>query len=225
MQVNGIKIFLLFSVIAVSLSASNADAIDNNTCDLQELNGKRYAQAYGPFDYTNPTHFKDKLPIVEGAHFDSNVERLISGMTGSLAGDIGYTLHAFPNHHRALNAMAKLQRLAESEQEFAKKYKRYTATCYFKRALHFKTNDTISRMLYGIHLHLTKKLTMAEQQYLLALNLNPKNPEINYNIGLLYVDIGNIDKAKKHANVAYSNGYPLRGLENKIKLYSAKQVQ
>jgi len=222
MQSNIIKLIILFSAITVTFYISKAAAKNNNTCDLQELNVKHYPNAYGPFDYTNPTHYKDKLPRVEVAHFDSNVERLISGMTGSLAGDIGYTLHAFPNHHRALNAIAKLQRLAESEQVFAQKYKRYTATCYFKRAIHFKPNDSVSRMLYGMHLHLTNKLRMAEQQYLLALNMAPNNPEINYNMGLLYVDVGDIDKAKKHANVAYSNGYPLRGLENKIKLYNRK---
>jgi len=201
---------------------TKASAVDNITCGLNELNGKKYPSAYGPFDYTNQSHYNEKLPIVESAHFNSNVERLISGITGSLAGDIGYTLHAFPNHHRALNAIAKLQRAAESEKEFANKYKRYTATCYFKRAIHFKPNDTISRMLYGMHLHLTKNLSAAEQQYLHALAIDSNNPEINYNIGLLYVDMGKINMAKKHASLAYSRGYPLKGLDNKIKSFKPK---
>jgi hypothetical protein len=209
---------MLVSILSSFFYVTKAAAIDNATCDLNELNGQKYHTSYGPYDYTNPSHYKNKLPIVEGAHFNSNVERLISGMSGSLAADIGYTLHAFPNHHRALNAMAKLQRLAKSDREFTKNNDRiYTAACYFKRAIHFKSNDTVSRMLYGMHLHLTKNLNSAEQQYLLALASESQNTELNYNIGLLYVDMGLIEKAKKHADVAYSNGYPLQGLANKIK--------
>src|SRR4051812_47506028 len=58
------------------------------------------ANPYGPFDYRTS---KDKLDIVEGAHFTPDVETLRSGSTGSLGADIDYTLRTSPNHHRALN--------------------------------------------------------------------------------------------------------------------------
>ena len=45
----------------------------------------------------------DKLELVERFHFDSDVERLISGINRPLPGDIVYTLRQFPNHYRALH--------------------------------------------------------------------------------------------------------------------------
>lgn len=65
-------------------------------------------QGYGPFDYTSPTDRKH-LGIVEHYHFTSDVEHLRKGASGSIALDLDYTLRAFPNHHRALNAMMTFQ--------------------------------------------------------------------------------------------------------------------
>ncbi|NMP33056.1 tetratricopeptide repeat protein [Thalassotalea sp. M1531] len=212
------KSFLIVITFFLACLSKSAIAVDNRTCDLKELDSKKYARAYGPFDYTNSIHYKEKLPIVEVAHFNKNVERLVSGMTGSLAGDIGYTLHAFPNHHKALLAMSKLQKRYSSEHDFTAIYpKRYTATCYFKRAIYFQPRDAVSRMLFAIHLHQSKKLKLAEQQYKGAIKIAPNNPEFHYNIGLLYADLGDLEKAKEHAEIAYSHNYPLPGLANKIK--------
>jgi hypothetical protein len=39
---------------------------------------------------------------------------------------------------------------------------------------------------------------------------------LNYNIGLLYFDMGDYAKAVEHARVAYNAGYPLVGLRKKL---------
>ena len=89
------------------------------------------ANAYGPYDYRSS---RDKLAIVEAAHFTPDVEALRSGSTGQLGGDIDYTLRASPNHPRALIAMANLGRRMNSEQPPGAKY---TLACYFDRAVRF----------------------------------------------------------------------------------------
>lgn len=75
--------------------------------------------AYGPFDYTNPDDFKNKLPLVEIAHFTPKVEGLMGGKSGYLWGDLDYTLRAFPNHHRALYAFVRYE-IREREKARAK---------------------------------------------------------------------------------------------------------
>ncbi|WP_147302619.1 tetratricopeptide repeat protein [Thalassotalea euphylliae] len=188
---------------------------DNTTCGIEQ--GVPLQNAYGPWDFTNPAH-SSKLPIVLGAHFTSNVEKLKSGQTGKLIADIDYTLRAIPNYHRALYAMAKHQRIEKMAFRNIDKY--YTADCYFKRALYFQPNDAISHMIYAIHLQQTQRLEEAKEHYRVALTLLPENPEINYNAGLLYVKLGDLVKARQHAEVAYQQGYPLQGLAKQIENFS-----
>ena len=72
---------------------------------------RRDGGGYGPYDYTNPTHFRDKLPIVNDYHFNARVENLVGGNkeeSSHPGGDLNYVLMAFPNHHRALAAMMRL---------------------------------------------------------------------------------------------------------------------
>ena len=109
--------------------------------------------AYGPYDYTNGEHFTNRLPIVEAGHFNSDVETLTAGLSGTIMSDLDYTLRAFPNHHRALNAMGryKLQKRRDFE-EF------YSAECYFARAIAFKPEDSVVYQIYAIYLHKSGKL-------------------------------------------------------------------
>ena len=46
--------------------------------------------------------------------------------------------------------------------------------------------------------------------------LNGTSPEISYHLGLLYLELGEVDEAEKHAKVAYQLGYPLPGLRRKL---------
>ncbi|GAA0369637.1 hypothetical protein GCM10009092_37370 [Bowmanella denitrificans] len=186
---------------------------NNSTCGI--IRGEPLKSSYGPFDFLNPAH-KEKLPIVLTAHFTPQVERLIRGQSSfNPMSDIHYTLEKIPNYHRALNSMSKYmlsgRHVSKPMDEF------YSAECYFKRALYFRQDDAMARMLFAIHLHRAGKLNEAEKQYLIVLEQQPDNPELNYNLGLLYVEMGNISKAKEHAETAYQLKYPLPGLADKIK--------
>lgn len=174
---------------------------------------------YGPYDYTNSEHFVIKLPIVERAHFDSGVERLVGHMakgngSAMLAGDIDYTLRAFPNHHRALYTM--LRYYVEMVPRGSVRL-RYSAECYFARAIQFAPTDPSARLLQGIYFLKVDHPEDARTSFESALELAPESAETHYNAGLGYVELKEYNLALEHALKAYELGYPLMGLKNKLK--------
>lgn len=210
--------FYSLVILTISLFSTTilAKTYNNATCGI--VNNQPLSSSYGPWDFTNPEH-ASKLPIVLGAHFTPEVERLIRGKSSTnLHGDIIYTLTAIPNYHRALYAMSKLEMRDRNRLKNGELYNPdyYTAECFFKRAIYFQPKDAISHMLYAMHLIKLGKTNQAETEYLIALQYQPLNAEINYNLGLLYLDMGDIDKARKHAKTAYGQGFPLDGLKRKL---------
>lgn len=180
----------------------------------QEVPGCGVLQnAYGPFDYRDPVSKRDSLPIVEVFHFTPDVESLRQGRSGSILGDLKYTLRAFPNHHRALRSMA---RYGLQGGHFPPEDEIPSVECYFERAIAFRPDDAAVRVIYANYLFKTGTRENARKQYEAALQLAPDSVEINYVAGLFFLDIGDLDRAKKLAKVAYDNGYPLPGLKNKI---------
>ena len=168
---------------------------------------------YGPFDFTNPDHVRTKLPRVESHHFTPEVERLVHGTTDTyIIGDLDKTLKAFPNHHRALWSVSRLQRKPEYKHDT----RYYTADCYFKRAINFIPTDRVVYLIYGMHLQAVGDYQNAEAQYKYALKLSPSYADAHYNLGLLYMDINKIDKARSHALTAYQYGHPLQGLKRRL---------
>jgi tetratricopeptide (TPR) repeat protein len=167
---------------------------------------------YGPFDYTNAAHRKEKLPIVEKFHFDLDVQSLRRGARGHyVEDDLDYVLRAFPNHHRALYAMARYQLRAKH-----RKPRHYSAECYFDRAIRFNPNDGIVYMIFGIYLHKKGKVNEAMKQYTKALKLIPESAELHYNMGLAQLDLNHYKNAELHAIEAYRLGYQLPGLKKKL---------
>jgi tetratricopeptide (TPR) repeat protein len=180
--------------------------------------------AYGPFDYTNPDDFKNRLPIVTGAHFTPEVESLIRGKSGYIWGDLDYTLRAFPNHHRALYAFIRYE-MREREKAKAKggNYQPpssdgfpKTAECYFDRAIRWRPSDPNVRLIYGIYLQMMGKMNEALEQYKISEKMQPKSADLNYNMGLLYFDLKQYSLSKQYAQKAYQLGYPLPGLRKKL---------
>lgn len=176
--------------------------------------------AFGPYDYTNPVHKRDLLPPVEQFHFDSGVERLRGRLDldekqgkAAVGKAIDYTLRAFPNHHRALYAMARYHLTMRDEN---RPPMRYTADCYFDRAMRFKPSDGKVRLIYGIFLYKLGKNEAAVERFQEALSRTPDSAEVHYNIGLIYADMGRYNEAKQHAVTAYDLGYPMPGLRNKL---------
>ncbi|MDC8756839.1 tetratricopeptide repeat protein [Janthinobacterium fluminis] len=163
-------------------------------------------------DYTNADD-RQGLEVVEKFHFSKDVENLVRGMSASLGGDIGYTLEHFPNHHRALAAMAKLGLRGKTAQPAGAKY---SVACYFERAIRFKQDDAAVRSIYGSYLLAGGHADAALQQLREAAQLAPEQPTIQYNLGLMYAKKKEYAQALAHAHKAYALGFPLPGLKNKL---------
>lgn len=177
---------------------------------------------YGPFDYTNYNHFTTKLPVVELNHFTYQVEALQKGITGSILGDLAYTILTFPNHHRALTSLSRFEFVVDDAKEQIEE--NLPVDCYFQHAIDFKPTDGVVRLIYGTYLH--KKgmlerdqelLTNAGVQYEVALDLMPNSADVHYNLGLYYLDTNKLNLALSHGHKAYELGFPLQGLKDKLK--------
>lgn len=157
---------------------------------------------------------KQFLKIVEQHHFTSNVESLRHGNSGTLGAELSYTLMLFPNHHRALAALGKLSLRDKVLKPTGAKY---SVGCFFDRAIRFKPNDAVVRMVYGDYLLKAGQTDKATEELGIAIDLEPENPTINYNLGLLYLKQKNYEQAKTYAKKAYELGFPLPGLKNQLK--------
>ena len=166
---------------------------------------------YGPWDYTNPVHYQEKLPVVTRGHFPSYVENLERGRTGPLSSDLWYVLKTFPNHHRALWSMARYQL-----REGGRAGMPYTAECFFERALRLKPDDGVVMMIKAMYFHKKKEYSNALDSYEQAIQFLPESAELHYNKGLVHYELGQYDKAEHHADQAYTKGYPLPGLRKKL---------
>lgn len=220
---------ITFLVLTIFSSHSIAQYLENQLMPNPgwpgiDLNGNKCqgGSGYGPYDYTNPNHRSSNLKIVEKYHFNKDVEFLKKGMSTSIGGDINYTLTAFPNHHRALYAMARYQLKTPS---FANHPKYPAAECYFQRAIKFTPNDFRSMQLYANYLVKKKQPDMAIDVYKRALSIKKAPPQINYSLGLLYFKLKKYNEAVEQAKFAYANGVKNSKLARKLKGINRWPVQ
>lgn len=164
-------------------------------------------------DYYNAEDAKG-LPVVEAFHFAPQVEALQRGMSGTLAGDIGYTLEHFPNHPRALSAMARLALRSGKDRPPGAAH---TVECYFERAVAFVPADGVARALYGAYLLSLRRDSDAIEQLHAAVEIQPGNAAAWYNLGLAKVRRKEWPAALEAAHKAYGLGFPLPGLRQKLK--------
>jgi tetratricopeptide (TPR) repeat protein len=202
-QTTAICRFILLGFGILVISQAKAEVSDISCGPLQ--NG------YGPFDYRSD---KDKLPIVEGAHFTSEVANLVRGNTGALGGDIDYTLRAFPNHSGALMSMV---RLGDKEKTVKPSGSRYTVECWLYRAVRFRDDDATVKMIYANYLAKKGRNAEALKQLNEAVQRGEDSANLQYNIGLVYFNLGKFDEALNYAHSAYQAGFPLPGLRDKLK--------
>jgi tetratricopeptide (TPR) repeat protein len=166
---------------------------------------------FGPFDYRTD---QTKLGIVERYHFTPVVEALISGSTNVLPGlDLDYVLRAFPNHHKALFT---LMRYGEKMKSSQPKDLPYPVECYFERALQFRSDDTVARMIYATFLARNARIAEAMKQLEQTTSLAGDNAFTHYNIGLVYFDMKAYDDALRQAHKAIALGFPLTALREQL---------
>jgi Flp pilus assembly protein TadD len=170
-------------------------------------------------DYNDPA-MAARLQIVEAYHFNSDVRSLRKGQSSTVAGDLDFVLRAVPNHYPALAAMGRWQ--ATNGAPKAADGHAEPAQCYFERAIRFRPTDAQLRVAYGVFLHQTRQLDAAQREYEAAEAMGGGGAELYYNMGLLLLDRGDIERAQQYADKAYELGYPLPGLKNKLKKARAR---
>lgn len=151
---------------------------------------------------------------IEGAHFTRQVETLQHGKTGALGNDIDYTLRHIPNHPRALASLMKLGVRLKTERVPGAAY---PVSCYFDRAVRFTPNDAQVRLVFGMYLMQRKDMAGAREQFGVAAEYAGENAQLNYNLGLVYLELGDLDAALRHARIAYANGSPQPALANRLR--------
>ncbi len=178
----------------------------------------------GPFDYRQD-RFKPKpgdqephrakLRIVEDNHFTPEVEALIRGKSSSTGPqlDLDFVLRAFPNHHRALAALMRLWERTKSPQPGDLPR---PVECYFERAVRFQPDDTTARLLYATLLYGDKRKPEALEQLERARFHAGDNGFTHYNIGLVFLDVGEPEQALAQAHRAMNLGFERTGLKDKL---------
>ena len=204
MNVKSIK-FLLATIFSLVFLLKTNILLASPMCgELWHVNG--------PHDYRD-SDIRNTLKMVESHHFTKEVEQLIAGATGLIGKDLDFVLKAFPNHHRALDAMSRLSLRDKMPQPSGAGY---TALCYFERAVRFRPDDAMVRSIFSSHLFKINKLDLALEQLLFAAEIEPDNPTTSYNLGLLYLKKKDYDKSLFYAKKAYERGFPLQGLRNQL---------
>ena len=201
-----------FLALAILAGASHAWAAGREIPSAAECG--TLANAVGPFDYRKHRSGSAILSNVEGNQFGPDVENLVRGQSSYLAGDIEYVLRAFPNHHRALLSLSRLSQKAKSERLQGL---RWPVTCMFVRAVEFAPDDPVVHGIYAVHLSNRGNRREAIEQIDAAIKYGADDANTLYNAGLVYLDVGDYDKALEYAKKAYAAGYPLPGLRNKLK--------
>lgn len=193
------------TALAVGLGAAQAQV-------SPQICGQIGGRSYGPFDYRSAGKFERN--IVENAHFTPEVEALIRGKTNNHVGpDLSYTLNVFPNHHRALVAAVRLTEKLKTDQPKGMR----TIECYFERALRFARDDLIVEGLYAEWLVNKGRLKEAEVRIDQWLQQAGDNPALHYSAGLLYLELGNPEKALAQAQRAELLGWPQKDLAEKLR--------
>lgn len=207
------KTSLLLTTLAL-LAHGLAQAGDPAAARTPSLCGE-LKNAYGPYDYRRAsTEFTSQIHLVESAHFTSEVERGIRGVTSTIGGDLDYTLRAFPNHPRAL---ATLSRVALKDKRVVLDKMHWPVECYFDRALRFAPDDATVRGTYGHYLYARGQIDLAVVMFTKAFEIEPENATINYNLALGLLKQKQYEKANYHAQRAYALGFPLPGLKNMLR--------
>lgn len=180
------------------------------------------ANNYGPHDYRDwkdlpeidpVTKEMSPLQLVEGAHFIDTCEALIKCKRGSIGADLDYTLRAFPNHHRALVAMMRYGEMTRRPQP---PDARYTVDCYFRRAVVWRPEDAIARLLYATYLNENKRVADAKVQLQEAAKHAGDNAFTVYNLGMVALDLNDVDMAVDAARRSYGAGMKHPSLRQRL---------
>jgi tetratricopeptide (TPR) repeat protein len=222
----------VFAVSGMHVSAAG-DPYNFDPTKAGQPEQRDYGQ-YGPFDYYDLKDTpRDALSLVERAHFGpKTLNEARRGDWCFFWGDMDYTLRAFPNHPRALVAMADFLTAHErpcgrhrkanpspldlAEEIESGGWQDLNPDYYFQTGIKFRPQYAATRILYGQYLEKAGRDKEALKQFIDAEKVEPNSADAHYSLGLAYFRQGNKDKAREHAERAYKLGEQKMLLKEKL---------
>jgi hypothetical protein len=201
------------SAAALLLWACSGPALAQSTVAPPPVSGACDEIGFTRGDYLGD---RSKLPIVEGTHFKPHHEQLVrrrGDSTDDLGANLSYTLRSFPNHHRALNSMIRLAERSKLEQPPGADR---TVECFLRRAVKFRPDDTVARMLYVSYLIKKSRRDDALAQLATTESYARESAFSLYNMGLLYLQLQEWDQALAMAHRAQSMGFTRTELRDRL---------
>lgn len=195
MKIATIPLSMLLLFFSGSVFALKPAPWVGNTIKGEPCTGK---PGYGPYDYIKD---KSKVALVEQYHFTSEVEALIHGESGSLEGDLNYTLRAFPNHHKALLSVIRLKLDMVKGLRHGKL--KTQPECYLMRAISYSPKDPAPYSLYAYYLSNLGQKDKAKELYQQATDIAPDNIRIKYAFALFLLNNNEKNEAYRLAKEIY----------------------
>jgi tetratricopeptide (TPR) repeat protein len=124
--------------------------------------------------------------------------------------DLDFLLGAWPNYYPGLQALVEYGVAGGKPHEFL------PVECYFWHARAFVPDDVQVVLYHAFYLWKKGDTVGAKAAYEQAVAIDSSSPDAHYNLGLLYVELGDFGRATEHAQIAYAAGYPLPGLRNRL---------
>lgn len=188
------------------------------------------SQGFGPYDFYevndpgDPLYTEGRWWEVRTVHYAPGMMHLSADPFGQIdymkaAAEFDYILRAYPNHPDALRALTELEfkkRRVDRGRSVPLSSRFPPPECYFQRAISFRPKAAYLYSYYGTYLHRLGRYDLALENYRYAVELNPDNAEAHYNLGLCYIELDELSKAREHADKAYELGFPLPGLRRKL---------
>jgi len=165
----------------------------------------------GPYDYYTDRKF---VAQIEGNHFQPQVEALVGGVSGPIGAELDFVLRSVPNHPKVL---LTLIRYGEKLKWVRAPGLRFSYECYFDRALRFRPNDALVRMIYATYLNKLSRTPEALHQLAYAADLAKEDGFAQYNVGLIYFEMRHYDLALIQAHKALALSFPKTALRDSLK--------
>jgi len=109
-----------------------------------------------------------------------------------------------------------MMRLGEKEKTDKPRDSQYTVECWFERAVLWRPDDSIVRMIYSTYLNGKGRGAEALKQLETASVYAKDNPFTHYNIGLHYFDMKNYERALMQAHKALTLEFNRTELRDKL---------
>lgn len=151
------------------------------------------------------------LRFHEYFHIQPAQKQINSGnLSRNVMNNLHFVLQKIPNDHRALALLVQWAKAGGSDKRYA------PPGCYLTWARQFTPDDTTVLAYGGYYFYNKKDVDRARQWWEQALAIDAANADVNYSLGLLLFEQGRYTDARTHAMAAYSAGYPLPGLRDKL---------